>query len=265
MKILLGLNFDFFDESPDKLIKKIKETKNNISGFEIYMNVEKEEKKEYLIRLAKLCNEKKLLLQIHSIINNTSDIKKHVDFYNEISKIYNSTINIVNHSVESNNIYMAQEETNTLFSEILNYIFINKYNLKLSIENLNSVKNKVRLSKDYIMPILYNNQDLYFTYNIGHELMDYGQIVNLKPIFVERLSNVQFYNYDYNSNHKIATTNDDNKLKWVKALNYLKQIGYKNTIVLEYSAFYLGKNFDERITNYIKSAEFIYEYIGGNL
>lgn len=264
MNILLALNYKLFETQPDILVKKIENIKE-ISGFEIFIDINKKIEKDYLSRMAYLCKEKNLILQIHSSITIDEEINEHLDFYNEISKIYDKPINIVNHPFKSDSIYIAQEKTNILFSKILNYIYEKQYRLNYSIENLNSEQGDMRLSKKYLIPILSNNQDLYFTYDIGHEIMEYGEIVDLREIFIDRLINIHLHTFDYLNEHKPITKNDVYKSKWVKAINYLKQIGYNGNIVLEYDVNLLGTNFDEKINNYIEAAKFMYQYAGGNL
>ena len=262
MKILLSINYKIFDESPDTLIKKIDGIKE-ISGFEVHIDMNNGYERDYLRRLAHLCNEKDLILQIHSSITEDDEIIPHIDYYHEIETIYNKPINMVNHPLGSDNIYLAQEKTNILFSKILNYIYEHCYRINVSIENLNSMRGIMRLSKDYLIPILSNNQDLFFTYDIGHEIMEYGKLVDLNDLFIERIVNVHIHTFEAEEEHLPIKEDSPNKLMWVKAINYLRQIGYDGAITLEYDMNKIGNNFDEKIDGFIEEAKFMYQYIGG--
>lgn len=261
MKILLAINKKIFDQTPETLIKKIEGIKE-ISGFEIYIDAYNESEKEYLRRLVHLCNKKNLILQIHAGLRHDVDIEPHFDFYHEIEIIYGKPINIVNHPLESDNLYLAQEKTNVFFSKMLNYIYEKRYRINLSIENLNSVRNLIRLSKEYLIPVLSNNQDLYFTYDIGHEIVEYGKLIDLNNLFIERLINIHLHTFSVEDDHLPITKNSSNKLMWVKAINYLRQIGYDGNVVLEYDLNIIGNNFDEKIDGFIEEAKFMYQYIG---
>ena len=125
MKLLLAINHKIFDQSPDYLVKKIESVKE-ISGFEVYIDMTNNLEKDYLTRLAHLCNEKNLILQIHSGLMHDNEIKEYFDYYHEIEKIYGKPINMVNHPLQSDNIYLAQEKTNIFFSKMLNYIYENR-------------------------------------------------------------------------------------------------------------------------------------------
>ena len=262
MKLLLSINNKIFDQTPDTLIKRIEDVKE-ISGFEVYIDMTKDSEREYLRRLAHLCNERNLVLQIHACLINNDEIEDHINYYYEIETIYNKPINVVNHPLESDNIYLAQEKTNIFFSKILNYIYEHKYRINLSIENINSMRHRMRLSKDYLIPILSNNQDSFFTYDVGHEIMEYGNLVDLSEIFIDRIINVHLHTFTAEQEHLPIKKDSPNKLMWVKAINYLREIGYDGVITLEYDMNKIGNNFDEKINGFIEEAKFMYQYIGG--
>lgn len=257
MELLLYIDNKILGISPDNLINNILST--GIKGFEVSFDIFSYIEANYLKRLAELCKKNKLKLQVHAHIHD--NIEKQLDFYQEVSIIYGNNINIVNHPVSSENIYLAQEQTNILFSKILNYIYIKQYNLLISIENLSSRVNTIRLSKKLLLPILSNNEDLYFTYNIGNEIKDYGKIIDLQKLFIERLNNVHIYTFDLKSNHKAITKNDPIKMNIIKGLTYLKQNDYNGTLVLDYDFSLFGDNNEQRLKEYIESAKFILEYI----
>ena len=256
MNIVLYLDTKSFGISPDDLVKRIKKT--HIKGFEVSIDVYNEEEKNYLRRLATLCKDNDLILILHAHI--VEDIESQLDFYGEIANIYGK-INAFNHPISSDNIYLSQEKTNILFSKIINYIELKKYDISFGIENLSSRKGTVRLSKDMLLPILSNNEKLNFTYNLGNEFRDFGKITNVNPLFIKRLNIVHIYSFDYKNIHKAITKKDPNKVNIVKGLTYLKQILYVGPIVLDYDFDLLGLTTEEKLDNYITNAESIYEYI----
>lgn len=264
MKILLSLNFKLMDYTAYDLIKLIEkeDSKKIISGFEVCVDIENEERKKYVNELAILCKQNNLILQFHGDSSyELEKQKKYMDFLNNISNIVGKRINVVLHPHSEDTIEESIEKSNIYFSEILNYIYENNYNISISIENLNSMIDENRLSKGYLKSILANNMELNFTYDLGHEIVEYGEVTNLDTILLERLTNVHihtFYNID---DHLPIKENDFNKEKWVKAIQYLNYINYDKTIVLEYDVYTLGESFEERVFNYIKCAEFISEYI----
>ena len=254
MKLLLYLDKQIFFKKPDELIKEILKHPF-IKGIEVSIDIDNNDEKEYLKKLASLCNEKKLILQIHAHI--IDDVKKQLDFYNEVAVLYNNNLNILNHPLESDNIYLAQEKTNTLFVRIISYIKEQKYNITFSVENLSARANTVRLSKDLLLPILNNNEKLHFTYNIGNEIRDYGKVININEVFLKHLNNVHIYSYDFKNIHKAVVLEDEHFKEIIRVLNYLKQNGYTDPLVLDYDFALLGSNDEERLTNYFKSAEII--------
>ena len=56
------------------------------------------------------------------------------------------------------------------------------------------------------MPIICNNEKIFFTYDIGHEISNMGNITGVNPILLLMLNNVHIHtlskNYDYGFYHK---------------------------------------------------------------
>lgn len=258
MNLLLYLDKNIFNVPLPNLLDNVKKSPW-VKGFEVNINFNNQDEQKYLKDLARLCKKSKLLLQVHAHI--TDSMIEELIFYNEVALIYGDVLNIVNHPLASENIYLAQEKTNILFSKILNFIYDNRLKLTLSIENLSSRANTVRLSKKLLLPILSNNEDLYFTYNIGNELRDYGKITDIDTLFLKRLNNVHIYTYDYKLIHKPIRKDDPNMSNFIKALSFLKQNEFKGNLVLDYDFTLLGDNDQERLDNLLKNAKFINEYV----
>lgn len=264
MKILFSINQKFYGKSAQYLIEYIKkyDTNNIIKGFEVVFDIENEFETQYIYELAHLCKKYNYILQFHGNCEYSINIqKKYIDFLNEIGKILNYKVNVVIHPQSAETIDESIEKSNYYFSEILNYIYDNNYNLEISIENLNSLINELRPSKDTLTPILANNIDLNFTYDVGHEIIEYGKVTDLNDILLQRITNVHFHTFKNEFDHQPVTKESLHKDKWIKTVQYLKLIHFKNTFVLEYDFNELGSNYDEKLFNYIKCAEFINQYI----
>lgn len=265
MKILLSLNNKFYSELPLNFIKFLEENDKckTVAGFEVVVDINNEEEKNYIKNLSFICKQNNYHLQFHGnsdySINNQ---KKYIDFVNEIGEFLDRKMYIVLHPQTANTIEEEIKLTNLYFSEILNYIYEMQYNIEISVENLNSTTDIIRLSKDYLKPILSNNMDLNFTYDMGHEIMEYGELIDLDTVLIDRISNIHIHTFDSKEEHKPIFENSINKDKWIKAIQYLNYINFDKTVVLEYDFYMMGEDYYERLLNYIKSAEFMYSYIG---
>ena len=96
MKILLSLNFKFFNLEPEKLIELIQkyDKENLIAGFEIATNSKKDEL--YVLRLAKIALKNEYIVNLHSpSFENIEEVMQYMDFAVEISKIMKRKTNIV--------------------------------------------------------------------------------------------------------------------------------------------------------------------------
>lgn len=247
------------DNSPLELYNSIKD-KTFIKGFEVSFDLNNDLEKQYVNELIFICEQNNYILQFHG--DSSRDLEyqyKYVDFINDISIKLNKRIDIVLHPISGDNLEDCIAKTNEYFSNILNYIYTNSYKINISIENLNTeTTENIRLSKEYLLPILSNNIDLNFTYDIGHEIFEYGNLTDLNPVLIERLTNIHFHTFNNHEDHKAVIKNDSN---WVKAIQYLKLIKFDSTLVLEYDFYTLGETYEERINNYIESAEYINEYL----
>jgi adenylate kinase family enzyme len=172
---------------------------------------------------------------------------------NEVSKILGYTIDIVFHSKISININKSLENSICIFTQIFDYITNNNLNIRVSIENLNSIMNIIRLDKQKIIPILKEFDDLMFTYDIGHELIEKGNIIDLDQICIDRLINIHIHTFKKGLDHQFIYKDDKNYKKIEKAFNYLKKLNYNGYYVFEYDLYKAkGKNVKDKINYYIK-------------
>ena len=62
--------------------------------------------------------------------------------------------------------------------------------------------------------------------------------------------NIHLHTFDAYENHLPIFENDPNKLRWLKALTYLKLINYRGPICLEYDYNVIpGLQFEEKVNN----------------
>lgn len=257
MKILLSLNFKFFNLEPEKFIELIKkyDEENLISGFEIATNSKKDE--WYVLRLAKVALENKYIINLHSpSFENIEEIKEYLDFVVEISKMMKRKINIVYHPISANGIDESKEKTKEQIEEIMQYIEDKKYynHVELSIENLNDMNSIKRLKKEDLIEILEQQKSLKFTYDIGHEIIDGIKTEKLVNILDERLNNIHIHTFQKDLDHYPINNIDEYKL--IKEL--LEKYGENKTVVLEYALDYIdGEDFETKLKNYVESAKII--------
>lgn len=262
MKVLMSINYKFMSKSPKELIDIIKKQKSHFGGFEVCININNDNEVDYLRNLAFEAHRNNLILQMHGITLDEDDKNfKYLDIVSEVSNIMQSSINIVYHSIYNQIKEKSIEDSITFFNKVNSYIKQKKYSIILSIENLNDLGEQDRLNKDDLIPILELIPDLKFTYDIGHELIDYGRITDLKEILLNRLINVHIHTFYNSYDHQILTDVDKNKIQWIKGITYLKIIGYDNTLVLEYDFnTFKYDSFEDKVIAYLKSIDLINEY-----
>lgn len=264
MEILLSLNYKFFEIKPEELLERIKiiDTYKIIKGFEVNAKTSKE--REYLYDLAKECNKQEYILNIHlPNLNSIEEYKEYFDYLNKISKVYKNEINMVFHPIYNEDKQTSIEITEKYVDELLKYIEVKRYNMMLSIENLNDTEKMQRLKKEDIKKILKKYDKLYFTYDIGHEYIDgKGKIqTEIDSYFISKINNIHIHTFNKNEDHyPIENFNKDKAI--IEKLNNISQKIYKGQIVLEYALDYMeGENLKEKLEKYINAARNISFYI----
>ena len=101
------------------------------------------------------------------------------------------------------------------------------------------------------------NDNLKFTYDIGHDLYDNKIPSVLSSLQKERINNVHIHSVIKNEDHHVIQENSKDLDEIMKAIKQLKDIGYTGPIVLEYAIKYLeGKRTEEKVINFVKSFYF---------
>lgn len=262
MKILMSVNYKFMNVTPKDLLEIIHMHNSKLDGFEVCINANSESEIKYLKELAFEAHRDNLILQMHgTIYNDEATNYRYLDIINDISIIMQTNINIVYHPIYNESKEESRNISTMFLSNLLNYISLKNYKITLSLENLNDTIKQDRLNKDDLVPILEKLPNLKFTYDIGHELIDYGNITDLNSVLKERLNNVHIHTFHNTYDHQVMTDDDIHKESWIKGITYLKVINYSGAMVLEYdlNSFWFD-TLQEKIIGYLASIDRITEY-----
>ena len=259
MKKLISVNSKFMVLSPEKLVEIILDY--DIDGFEIFNNGI--DSYSYLEKLAYECKKHNKIFQIHA--SSDTDIEKQIAFFKKlefVSDMLGYPINVVLHPIYNEDKNKSLIDTANYLNALADNCDMNK--IVITLENLNDMYNLDRLNKNDIIPIICNNDRVYFTYDIGHEIIDGGNITDLNPEVLPLIKNVHMhtnnFKYDYGYDHKPIFKGDDHWNNIIKGILFLKSFNYNGPVVFEYDVYALpGDNFNEKLINYCKSIQFIGE------
>lgn len=266
MNKLISINTKFMELNPTELINTIKENSKYINGIEIAISDYYKEK-DYINDLAYLCKKNNYIFQIHG--NSNISKEEQINILKEIEKLsdyLNYKIHIVLHPLVSNSL----QESKQLTYEYMNYITDNIDNNKIiiSLENLENYNNykDIRLGIDDINDIVANNENIYLTYDIGHEIVQYGKVIDIKDYLIPLITNIHIHTndnkYSDDFDHKPIYENDPNWNIIIKSILFLKHINYDKSIVFEYDLYACnGNTTKERIISYCKSIDLVSERI----
>ena len=260
MNSLISINNKFMELSPNELTDLIIKSKY-VKGIEIYIDYHNIEERTYLEHLVYEMKRKDLILQVHGDI--TLDIDNQITFLNkleEYSSYLGYPIIVTMHTIYNDD--YNESINNTI--DYINNIFknINSNKVIISLENLNSVKDLNRLNKEMIRPMILNDEQLFFTYDIGHEIIDYGQIINLDEYMIEDIRNVHIHSNNKGNDHYPIYNNDINWNKIIKSLIFLINNHYQYNIVFEYDLYECnGNTIIDKINDYIESIDNVSKHI----
>ena len=206
-----------------------------------------------------LCSKNNLIFQVHG----NSDLslnkqKEYIDILNELSCHIYYPINMVIHPIYNSDKQKSIDETINYTNAVSR--FTSASNIILSLENLNDACNQDRLNKEDITPIVCNNESLFFTYDIGHEIIENGNITDLNEFMIPLISNVHIHTYNskYKDgyDHKPINQGDEHWNKCLKGIYFLKNNHYDGNIVFEYDLYQcFGDNIEEKIKSYLASID----------
>ena len=258
MKSLISINNKFMDINPKELVELILEFKHT-KGIEAYINYENKDEMKYLDDLVYEINRNNLVMQIHANINLKLD--KQILYMKEIEKyadILGYPIIVTIHTVYDEDKEKSLNKSIVYLSELIKNIDNNK--IILSLENLDDSKDMDRLEKEYITPMILNDEKLYFTYDIGHVLSDYGNITDLNKYLVEEIKNIHLHTFNGRKAHQPIYENDKYWNDIMKSLIFLINNNYQGNIVYEYDLYdCIGESVKDKLFDYLKSIDLVSE------
>ena len=262
MKSLMSINNKFMEVSPKNLALMI--TKSEYTkGIEIYVDINVEEEVNYLDELIYELKRNDLILQIHG--NSELPLERQLEYFKKIesySDYLGYPIVVTLHSLFDEDKDQSLKKTVDYMGNLINKIDNNK--IIICLENLNDTPGLDRLEKEYITPIILNDESLYFTYDIGHEIADHGNVTNLNGYMIEEIRNVHIHTSDKKGNdHMPIYENDDNWEDVLKGILFLVNNKYEYNIVYEYNLLEChGKTIEEKINSYLESIDIISKHYG---
>ena len=248
------------DLSPMKLVELINDSKHT-KGVEASININNDNELTYLDNLVFELKKNNLILQIHGDINIPLD--KQIEYIKKLeaySDYLNKAIIMTLHTIYDEDKDVSINKTVEYISNLLKNI--NNEKIIISLENLNDSKILDRLNKEDIKTTVLNDEQLFFTYDIGHEIADYGQITNLDKYMIDDIRNVHIHSHNRGIDHLPIYKNDIHWNEILKGLIFLINNNYKYNIVFEYALEYCnGNTTEERVKDYLYSIDYVSERI----
>lgn len=258
MKSLISINSKFMDISPKRIVELIKEYKYT-EGIEACFDYENEAEMKYLYDLIYEMKKSDLILQIHA--DSKLPLDKQILYMKELEK-YSDTLGypiiVTIHTVYDPDKDTSLNKSILYLGELVKNIDNSK--IIIGLENLNDSKGLDRLEKEYIRPMILNDEKIYFTYDIGHELFDYGNIINVDKYLIEDLVNIHLHTHHATKDHQPIYENDTYWNDIMKGLIFLINNKYSGNIVYEYDLYdCIGEAKEEKIRDYLKSIDLVSE------
>ena len=255
MNSIISVNYKFMDVSPKRLVELINSYKYT-KGIELYVDVNKENELKYLDDLVYELKRNNLILQIHGEVK--LDIDKQIEFLKKIeeySSYLKQQIVVTFHSVYDEDKKISINKTIDYLTNIIKVINNNK--ILICLENLNCLNGLDRLNKEDIKTTILNDEKIYFTYDVGHEISGFNNITNLDKYMFEDIRNIHIHSIDDTRlDHMPIYENDKHWNNIIKALVFLKVNKYNYNIVFEYGLDYCyGNTIEDKINDYLKSID----------
>ena len=258
MKSLISVNNKFMSINPKRLVDIILEYKHT-KGIEACFDYENQDEMKYLNDLVYEMKKNNLIFQVHA--DSALSLDKQILYMKELEKYsdyFEYPIVVTIHTVYDSDKDISLKKSIEYLEELVKNIDTNK--IIIGLENLNDSRGLDRLEKEYIRPMILNNEKIYFTYDIGHELFDYGNIINVDKYLIEDLKNVHLHTHHALKDHQPIYEND---LYWneiMKGLIFLINNKYTGNIVYEYDLYDCnGETREEQVRDYLKSIDLVSE------
>ncbi|MCQ2978668.1 MAG: sugar phosphate isomerase/epimerase [Clostridia bacterium] len=257
-KLLLSINYKMFLSDTQTFVDTVNKLNENkiVSGFEIYFDDDNKFERKYAYDLAKLCHDNNYIFNIHSrVYKNKESYSNYLKFIDELTNIYGNPITLTIHPVESDNKFDSENYSKNIFLDLVSTIKMNGYKINICIENLNKLHGIDRLTIEELWNIIKDIKDLKLTHDIGHEIIDQNNYSRLYDEMLSRLTNVHMHNFKDGKDHYPITKNDSNLDLYKDVMNYLDNINYDKTLVLEYAVDYIdGNSKVEKLRSFINLA-----------
>lgn len=191
MNSLISINYKFMKVIPKELVQLINNSKYT-KGIEICVDTNKPNEMKYLDDLVYELKKNNLILQIHGSVElKLEEQIKYIKQLEKYSDYLGYPIVMTLHSIYDEDINASLSKTLEYISNLINVT--NNDKVIICLENLNDTKALIRPGKEDIRKIVLNDEKLYFTYDIGHEIADYGSITNLDTYMIEDIRNVHIH------------------------------------------------------------------------
>ena len=258
MKSLISINNKFMDVNPKELVEMILKYKYT-QGIEVYVDCEDVIELKYLDDLVFEMKKNNLILQIHG--NSDLELSKQIEYMKKIESYSDELgypIVVTMHSIYDEDKEVSINKSIEYLGELVKNIDNSK--IIISVENLNDAPGLDRLEKEVITPLILNDEHLYFTYDIGHELADYGNTTNLNEYLIQEIKNIHLHTHNNIKDHQPIYENDKYWNDIMKSLIYLINNNYSGNIVYEYDLYdCLGETKRDKINDFLKSIDLISE------
>ena len=258
MKSLISVNKKFMEVSPKDLfdiILKYKHTKGIEACFDFNNPIEM----KYLDDLVFEVSKNNFCLQIHA--DSKLSLEDQIKYMNKLSAysdLLGYPIVVTIHSAYDPDKELSLKKTVEYLGELVKNIDNNK--IVIALENLDDSKDKDRLEREYITSTILNNDNVYFTYDIGHELFEYGDLTNLNKYLIEEIRNIHLHTYNFKKNHQPIYENDPHWNEMMKALIFLINSNYSGNITYEYDLYDCrGESISDKINDFLESIDLVSE------
>lgn len=260
MNSLISINRKFMDVPIDELINMIKKS-NNTKGVEIYIDYHDEFERDYLEKIVPVLKQNDLILQIHGEVE--LDFDEQLKYMNKIayySNIVGYPIVVTLHPRYDEDLKVSYDITKDYLDRLVKEIDLSK--IIIGLENLNDWNGMIRLTKEELEPIILENENINFTYDIGHELEKFRCMHPTSLELTNKVVNIHIHTTeDGVEDHQPIYEGDKYWSVIENAFSYMKEIDYNKNLVFEYDVLACkGNSIEEKIINYLNSIDFVTDY-----
>lgn len=264
---LVSLNKKIMTIAPEKLVEILNKF-TIIKGIEIFIDCKSEFEMNYLDKLIKEIKKNKLILQIHCDVEETLNNQiRYLTKINEYAEYLNQKIILTFHSVYDSNIDMSIKKTKKYMETIMEQL--GNSNFVFCLENLNILDGVKRLKKEQLHQILKENEKIYLTYDMGHELVDLGYINynDSSEELIEKIRNVHIHECGKDGHDHLPIYKESQNFETiVQGICFLISQGYQYNLVYEYDLYLCkGSNIEEKIIDYLESIESVMVEVKNNI